>query len=178
MIPGVGVSSRDRASRLSLKTPAVAATADNGVDSPRRTGSPIPTEFYLSDTTLKELQLVQDHYDNYVMQQELAHALRTPGPQGVVGSLSLAGMEVEELAATAIKAERTRPKTLEAKHLLECVRVVRDIRVKLMVSNWAGVADVLARVVSMDNESDAAQRRTGVPGTAIRVLSQPGVVVW
>jgi hypothetical protein len=93
---------------------------------------------------------VQDHLDDYVMVTELTQALRSAGPRGPVGLLSVEGMVTEELCLAIHKAERTRPKSVEAVQLLQSARVVCDLRMALSDGKWDRVEVILASVVSMD----------------------------
>jgi hypothetical protein len=131
VIPGVGVSSSSGSASA-----AVAATER--------------PEFCLNEATIRELNLVQDHYDNHTMIQEMTQALHTVGPSGPVGSLSVVGVNADDMTLLVHKVERTRPKTAEAAQLLECLKTVRGVRAALLEDNWDGVGLTLARVLSAD----------------------------
>jgi hypothetical protein len=146
MIPGFGTSAARAARGRASLTAATAAPASPGV----------PTEFYLSDTTLRELQLVQDHYDNYVMVQELSQALQSNGISGPVGNMDLDAVDTEELTLAIRKAERARPKTTEAQALLDSAKVVRDARVALRNADWETVHSVIDGVHTVDTQAALA----------------------
>lgn len=156
MVPGVGVGPGSPSARRRPTAPSTVASTGGPPEtaSPRLASSQVA--FQLSDGTRAELQLVQDHYDNHVMVQELTGVLATPGPHGPVGALSLDGVDAEVLSLTIHKCERTGVTTAEARDLLRAAKIVRDVRAALLEDDWAAVDGVIGTVSGADDGGEGA----------------------
>ena len=153
MVPGVGVAAGSKA--MEARRSKLAIPSGSSAVAPPESASPrlasMQVEFQLSESTRREVQLVQDHYDNHVMIQELTLALQSRGPSGPVGELDVEGVDVEEIAVVIHKSERTRPKTAEAQLLLSSVRLIRDLRNALLEDDWETVESLLSDVATADD---------------------------
>lgn len=162
MVPGVGVSPSKKSDPRRLIVDATSASsAPPDTASPRLSAQSV--EFLLGETTLQEVQLVQDHFDNYIMIQELTTVLQSRGPHGPIGTLSIDGVDVEEMSLVIHKSERTKPKTKEAQVLLDSAHVILDVRSALIGGDWGGVEALLDGVATRDNAIPAPDPGPGAP---------------